>query len=142
MRTYSQLAPSYKESVLQLIRYWRSQGVQINLGATEQELDAFENRFDLSLPVDFRFFYSVVNGMPGLDMDEYLFSLWPLQRIVTEEAVYKSVLDRNATEVTFGDFLIDSHRYLLVVDERGGSNVWVQWGEKRAIGFRISYRHT
>jgi cell wall assembly regulator SMI1 len=58
--------------------------VPLNAGATEQELSEFEMRFGLTLPPDFRYFYSQVNGMPDLESDARLFSLWPLSRMIQE----------------------------------------------------------
>jgi hypothetical protein len=126
---------TYQELVWEMVSRWQAQGVELNSGTTEDELELFEKRCGLSLPLDFRCLYSVVNGMSDLDMDDYLFSLWPLQRIVAEEALHKHSFNRKVREIPFGDFLIDSHRYLLVIDESGGSTVWVQWGEKLSDSF-------
>src|SRR5262249_3484844 len=67
-----------------VIENWRDEQTALNAGATEGELLAFEKRFALTLPLDFRYFYSLVNGMADCDMDNSLFSLWPLERIASE----------------------------------------------------------
>ena len=111
----------YKKLSHRLIEQWRNQNVPLNPGATEQELSDLEKRFGLTLPEDFRYFYSLVNGMPDCEVDDHLFNLWPLSKI--SESITKGEIDRtgnsNKTEIVFGDFLIDSYRFLLTLSEEG-----------------------
>ena len=65
-----------------LLAQWKAADVHLNAGATAPELDGFERRFGLSLPPDFRYLYSLTNGIGGTD--ENMFSLWSLERIVDE----------------------------------------------------------
>jgi len=64
-----------------VVERWRNENAPLNPGATEDELLAFEKRFTLTLPPDFRYFYSLVNGMTDYESDKYLFSLWPLEEV-------------------------------------------------------------
>jgi|SRR5262245_27726576 len=151
----------FKKLAHEVIENWRNENASLNAGATEDELLAFEKRFALALPPDFRFFYSLVNGMAACDMDNHLFSLWPLDRIATEIERSRSLLEERdeelsgadrensvcsaicslfggfsvaqkrprpvekirqplafyKIEIPFGDYLIDSHRYLLCQDK-------------------------
>ena len=118
----------YKQLYHKIVTLWREDNVRLNAGATEQELSEFEIRFGLTLPPDFRYFYSQVNGMPDLESDARLFSLWPLSRMIQETGGI--VFDRTVTpprmEIAFGDFLIDSHRFHLRRDEHGRFTVTAQ----------------
>jgi hypothetical protein len=141
-----------------VIEQWRNENVPLNPGATEDELLAFEKRFALTLPPDFHYFYSLVNGMTDYLTDEYLFSLWPLEGIAKEIEISRfrseerdeetSVVDREVEkirqplanckiEIAFGDVLIDSWRYLLCEDEEGRFFVSSQMksGERLADSF-------
>jgi len=64
-----------------VVERWRNENVPLNDGATEDELLAFEKRFALTLPPDFRYFYSLVNGMTDSESDKHFFCLWPLEEI-------------------------------------------------------------
>lgn len=107
----------YKELSHQLIRQWQDENVPLNPGASEVELAAFENRFGLTLPGDFRYFYSLANGMT-LYPDDFLFMLWPLSEISDNLVIDRTVIPFRV-EIIFGDFLISSHRYLLRTDNTG-----------------------
>jgi SMI1 / KNR4 family (SUKH-1) len=72
----------FKALAHKVVENWRDEQTSLNAGATEDELQAFEKRVALTLPPDFRYFYSLVNGMAD-DMDNCLFSLWPLERIAS-----------------------------------------------------------
>ena len=58
-----------------VVERWRNENATLNDGATEDELLAFEKRFALTLPPDFRYFYSLVNGMTDSESDKYFFCL-------------------------------------------------------------------
>ena len=123
----------YKNLSQRLVDQWRSENVSLNPGATEEELLDFEKQFALQLPVDFRYFYSVVNGMPKLESDNHFFSLWPLERMQNEAEGIK--VSDEIIELAFGDFLIDSHRYLLASNNTGSFFVKIQFGERLADNF-------
>jgi hypothetical protein len=119
----------------QVVRQWQLENVRLNAGATEAELAAFEEHYDLALPAEFRHFYSVVNGMPDLEADQHFFSLWPLARMIEEnEGV---LVERSSPpqriEIVFGDVLIDSYRYILAQTGEGQFFVKVQ-GDKEILG--------
>ncbi len=43
---------------------WIAEGIITNNGATEGELNNFENKFNVKLPIDLRNYFSKINGMP------------------------------------------------------------------------------
>lgn len=56
--------PKFVENVLQ---FWLASGVSHPAGVSEQDLDAFERRNELSLPLDMRAFYLAADGLPDGD---------------------------------------------------------------------------
>ena len=62
--------------------------------------------------------YCETGGMEEGHMDNNLFSLWPLEKVIAEAR------SGPGKRVEFGDFLIDSHRYSLAFTE-GRSEVWI-----------------
>jgi len=91
---------SFKTLAHKVIENWRNERTLLNAGATEDELLAFEKRFALTLPTDFRYFYSLVNGMANDDSDIYFFSLWPLDRIAAEIDREKALLKKRDEETS------------------------------------------
>jgi hypothetical protein len=117
----------YKELSRKLIKQWQKEKIELNRGATEDELNNFEIELNIKLPEDFRYFYSLVNGMQEGSSDKYFFELWSLNNILKkEEGVLVYVVEaKSKIEVPFGDWLIDSHRYSLVFDRFGASCIKV-----------------
>jgi|SRR5262245_22661670 len=93
----------FKTMAHKVVENWRSEQTPLNAGATEDELLAFENRFALTLPPDFRYFYSLVNGMTDYESDKYFFSLWPLEWIATEIERGRSLLGERGEEASGED---------------------------------------
>jgi hypothetical protein len=126
---------TYRQLCQQLIDQWRQEKVPLNPGATEQELAAFENRLALRLPADFRYFYSLANGMTNSDTDKFFFNLWSFSQMLTtrEGIVCKDDPVNNKTEIVFGDYLIDSHRYRLLIDKTGQACVNCQLNNNEII---------
>ena len=71
-----------------------------------------------AVPEDVVILYCETGGMKDGWMDNNLFSLWPLEQLVSEAQSAPS------KRVEFGDFLIDSHRYSLAFTE-SRSEVWI-----------------
>lgn len=90
----------FKTLAHKVIENWRNEQTPLNAGVTEDELLAFEERFTLTLPTDFRYFYSLVNGMPNYEADKYFFSLWPLDRIATEVEREKALFEMREEETS------------------------------------------
>jgi hypothetical protein len=68
----------------QLMNYWRAQGLPIAEGVSEGELRRFESEHGLSIPKDFREYFTSSNGMVqrgGADVDPQGFAFWPLEKV-------------------------------------------------------------
>lgn len=128
-------ANDYKELSARLIERWQKENLKLNAGATDQELTAFEKHYDLILPADIRYFYSMVNGMHEWDMDQVMFSLWPLSRIQENTEGVKTIKAGTIStiEITFGDYMIDAYRYILVSKELPNYSVQVQFDEPEIV---------
>lgn len=75
----------------ELIAYWRSQNMALQSGASEDQIEAFELRYQVRLPFDLRDYYLQINGMDihwPHAQDRNGFSFWPLEKVKTvpEEA--------------------------------------------------------
>jgi SMI1/KNR4 family protein SUKH-1 len=108
------------ESISKLVAEWQSNNL-VRPGASESELDDFEEFCGVKLPDAFRYLYSIADGM-DFTMDSRLFDLWSLDRIRENKGVVKNA---GTTRICFGDFLIDSHRYYLVSRPAGDELVVV-----------------
>ena len=74
-------------SVDAVISYWAAHDVPNLPGVSDDELLAFEDKHDVTLPADMRSFYEATNGTrvplyPGWDHD--FFEFWPLSEVVRD----------------------------------------------------------
>ncbi len=102
--------------------HWKTQGLRLAPGASEQEVRDFEGRYGVVLPNDFRGYILNTNGMlqdASRDFDSNGFSFWPLVRVktVVEEC---AALSRNPPD------LADRDRYFVFAD-------YLQWSWAYAI---------
>src|SRR6266852_3095752 len=70
-----------KPMVDRLLDKWTAGGVSPRPPVEPQAVIAFERRYDVHLPTDFREYLAVCDGMNEGEMDEDLFSFWDLSRI-------------------------------------------------------------
>ena len=135
----------YKAICEQIVRQWQEEKLRLHPGATAQELADFEKENGLKLPDSFCYLYSLVNGMDS-GSDKADFCLWSLAEI--QEKVERARPEQGntfpATEIPFGDFLIDSHRYCLATNGDNQYFVKIEGadGEKLAdnfTGFLVRY---
>src|SRR5215831_9719049 len=110
-----QVAENYKELATELIERWRRTNIPLNPGASEADLAKFEWRLNTRLPEDFRYFYSIVDGMPGTECDRELFHLWPLEEI-TEKGL--SIDEDAILRIVFGDSMLDALRYSIKLNKQ------------------------
>jgi len=88
-----------------IIRHWLNEKVKLNLGATIQAITDVEKELGFTFPNDFKELYLKVDGFKNWDWLPNMFSIWPLERILTE---YKA--DRKKKSICFADYLINSHQ--------------------------------
>ena len=133
-------ARHYKLFTRLILEKWQHQRVKLNPGATEQELVDFEKLLSVNLPPDFRYFYSLVNGMKDVS-DNLLFYLWSLTEIVTykDGITVNETPFLNKTAFIFGDYLIHSHRYFLVIENNGNSFVVDEYNLEEKIADNFAH---
>nr|WP_067060126.1 SMI1/KNR4 family protein [Mucilaginibacter sp. L294] len=90
--------------VQEVISKWKLEGVKLNPPATAIEIENAESILNFKFPQDFKDFYLNVNGFDGLDWQEHMFTLWPLEMIVRDFET-----NGDDTFVGFCDFLLASH---------------------------------
>ena len=106
-----------------LIQHWLSQGLAITKGNTQEQIEEFEQRYNVSVPPDMRDYLLRVDGMDMNSLTSYQdkagFSFWPRKRIKTaaEEAHdhttgYWSFRDQNSLFL-FADYLDWSWAYAI-----------------------------
>jgi hypothetical protein len=96
-----------------LIAHWELSGSHFRSGSTEQAIQAFEERYQLRLPADFREYLSLSNGV-GLheigsdsDMNHELIAFWSLDTIISDHDELPS------DYFAFADFLINSVLFVI-----------------------------
>lgn len=96
--------------------YWSSQGLEIRPGVSEDQLKAFESRYNVRLPRDMREYFSDVDGT-GDDMDDESFiCFWSLDRVVPAlEYIPDAMPNRKDAEgfFIFADHSIDVFDYAI-----------------------------
>lgn len=69
---------------IKIIDDWIGEGITLNVPADSAEIAECEAVINFSFPDDFKCFYAVCNGFAEWEMDSKMLSLWPLNRISSE----------------------------------------------------------
>lgn len=86
------------------ISLWKSDNVRIQVGISADQISFYEKQLDFGFPSDFIDLYLRVNGFEDFEWEKNMFSLWSLDRILTEYH------ERNDPDfIGFCDFLVNSH---------------------------------
>lgn len=112
--------------IQKVLTKWQTEGVKLNPPATIAGIERAEAVLNFKFPPDFKIFYLQANGFEGLDWQEHMFTLWPLEMIIEE---YND--DTNKNFIGFCDFLLASH-FIGFNKNRTGvfkSNVYPEDGE-------------
>lgn len=97
-----------------IIENWKSLGIKLNSKSTISEIAEVENQIGVHFPDDFKELYIQINGFADRDWTPTMFSLWPLDRIVSE--YFESV---NSEFVGFCDYLINNHCIGFIKEKAG-----------------------
>jgi hypothetical protein len=120
----------------ELIQRWRAGGLAIVPGVSEEALRAFESKYNVLIPADFREYLLHIDGMAqvgGHDCDEQGFGFWPLSRIkaVPDECAASKVqvptLEGIEHYFAFADYMQWSWAYAIGLD-RAHSGEILQFG--------------
>ena len=94
---------------------WLSNGIKIRPGAALKQIEAFEVKYSVRLPLDLRAYFMAVDGMEPGEMDPGMFAFLPLSAVKSipqELALFGGTPDYREIKQT----LIDPHRWFVIVD--------------------------
>jgi len=72
------------KTVEKVIFQWNNVGVELNEGASQEDIEQFEIELDFRFEDDFKTYLFIANGFKDYASDDDLFSFWSLDRIKTE----------------------------------------------------------
>jgi len=90
--------------ITEALASWSTSKTKLQPGISLEKIREAEKILQFSFPQDFIDLYTIINGFEDWDWNSYMFSLWPLERIL-EEYVNES----NSDYIGFCDFLIYSY---------------------------------
>ena len=96
--------------------FWRRQGIKLCSGAHEEELRAFENRYAVHLPEDFRGYLAAINGFDNSEhwmSDDNLITFLGLSEIKPLNAYWSPEVANSADLFVFADYSISAHVYAI-----------------------------
>ena len=96
-------AVEYLSALDKVLKKWRREGVQLLSPRDEPAVIASLSKTGHKFSRDVVDLYCVTGGME--DADGALWALWPLERIISENAAYERPY------ILFADYLINSHLY-------------------------------
>ena len=104
-----------------VLRRWRRDGVSLlpphDVVSVITALDKTERRYSSDVIA----LYCATGGMPDGESDTKMWSLWPLEQVVLENAKYER------PHLLFADFLINSHLYCFRYENEERSSVCVDY---------------
>ena len=123
-----------------LKQYWLRQEIKLNLGVSEIELCAFESKYNVYLPKDFKNYLSTVNGFVDSSMDEELFTFLPLNEIEPLSISWSQSPEAKSYFI-FADFLISSHVYAikLTKDSKFDNPIFVDFNDNHPTQIAHSF---
>ena len=96
--------------IQEIIQTWRRNGVEMNPGASADDLQALRELFQCEVPADIREFYVDANGMCTDVYDEHEVSFWSISKICAQRDAEADM------EIGFADFLIESWRFMFRIE--------------------------
>ena len=103
-----------------VLKRWREEGIRLLPPMEETDVIAAMAKTGRKVSRDVVSLYCATGGMEDGEMDE-LFSLWPLERVVSESSCY------GRPHIPFADFLINSHFYCFRYESAERSSVCVDY---------------
>ena len=103
------------------IEKWKLEGVALHPPSDELVVVAKLSSLGRPLSRDVLALYSATGGMQDGYSDSHMWSLWSLERVISETLRY------SRPYILFGDFLIDSHFYCFKYEDEERSSVRVDY---------------
>jgi hypothetical protein len=103
------------------INTWKLEGVALHSPIEESVVRAKLSALGRRYSRDVLALYSATGGMEDGHSDSHMWSLWPLQRVISETSRY------SRPYILFADFLIDSHLYCFKYETEEKSSVGIDY---------------
>jgi hypothetical protein len=124
-------------SIGKVLAKWQADGIDLLPPSKEAQVITMISNLGQTVSRDVSELYQATSGMSEGEMDSLCFSLWPLERVATEN------LKQPVAGVLFADFLIDSHLYLFRSEDSDRSSIHVEHfdgkGPQRVAGSLIEF---
>ena len=116
-----------------LKQFWSQQGVKLKLGASEIEIFAFENKYNIRLPEDLKVYFSTVNGFDNSDVDEEFITFLPLEEIEPLSINWSQVAEAKSYFI-FADYSISCHVYAikLTIDTKFDNPIFIDFNDNKS----------
>ena len=108
-------------SIVTAIENWKRQGVELHEAIEEPVVTAALDKMGRDYSRDVVALYCATGGMKEGESDSHLWSLWPIERVLSENSRY------SRPHILFADFLIDSHLYCFRYNNKQNSSVCVDY---------------
>ncbi len=99
-----------------LRKFWLRQGVRLNLGASEDELAAFEAKHHVRLPSDLRDYFTAVNGFDGSETwmtDDEVITFLGLDEVKPLNEYWSLDVTDGDSYFVFADYSLAAHVYAI-----------------------------
>ena len=138
-RTRVMLNSLMERQAERLKQYWSSIGAGVRPGVAQTSLESFESKYDITLPGDFRDYFSTIDGMEEGCWDNEMIRFWQLHCVKSvPEALshfagvpdYSRIarrLSEASSYFVFADFLIWSHVYAIKLGSRRPDRNQILW---------------
>lgn len=117
------MTDSIQDTLGALSEFLRAQGLVPHGGASEDEIVAFEQRYNVRLPADVRAYFARVNGVVGGRdgaWDDEMIALWELKDVRPLSEEVESCRTPEADRyLVFADWSIWAHAYAIHLDTTG-----------------------
>ena len=103
------------------IEKWKREGISLHHPIERSVFAAKLSALSRSYSSDLLDLYAETGGMKDGESDSHLWSLWPVEKVISETAAY------NRPYILFADFSINSHLYCLKYENERQSSVAIDY---------------
>ena len=96
-----------------LKQFWSRRRIRLRRGASEIELRAFEDKYNVCLPDDLKDYFSTADGFDNSDVDENFFAFLPLAEVIPLDESWSSTTFEAESYFVFIDYSISAHVYAI-----------------------------
>lgn len=116
-----------------VVEGWRNDRVSLLPHNNKAQVIAAFEKINRKCSADVIALYCATGGIDDGFMDDNLFTLWSLDKIVLQSPTYKAYDNESALDVAFADFLIESHAYYFRYENENISSIYTDWSEDGKI---------